>query len=415
MNTAAPRRGAARPPGRRLAVIALAFCVGVAGAFQDAQAATFTVKNNCSYTVYPGIYPASLYSNGGWAMASGTTVTINVPSGSIGRLWGRTGCDSSSPAVCTSGSCGGSGLQCAGTTGVPNTSLFEWNLNANGTDWYDISYVDAIDSPIGVTVSNGACVSPSACSGSVISSCPGDLKSGNVCLSPCTKYNTDQYCCRGAYGTAATCLVSQWAASAQTYVSNVHSYCPHSYAFAYDESSGALQTCPTGASYAITFCPSGSPPDNSTSISTSAWYNVVNANSGKCVDASWGSTSNGTAILQYQCGSTSNQQWQFVPAGGGYYNVVPRYATWLTWDVSGGPSATGNNALIQLWGFAAGASGTNQQWMPVSLGGGRYKFVARHSGRCLDVPSASTADNVQLQQYDCNNTGAQSFSLVQVP
>ena len=37
-----------------------------------AQASTFTVKNNCSYTVYPGIYPP-VYSNGGWALAPGST------------------------------------------------------------------------------------------------------------------------------------------------------------------------------------------------------------------------------------------------------------------------------------------------------------------------------------------------------
>ena len=52
------------------------------------------------------------------------------------------------------GQCGGTGLQCAGTTGQPNTSLFEWNINASGTDWYDVSYVDAVDNPIGVSVSN---------------------------------------------------------------------------------------------------------------------------------------------------------------------------------------------------------------------------------------------------------------------
>ena len=258
MNAAVRHPGEAPPTGRRLALLALAFCVGVVDAFQDARATTFTVKNNCSYTVYPGIYPASLYSNGGWTMSAGASVTISVPSGSVGRLWGRTGCNSASPAVCTTGSCGGSGLQCAGTTGVPNTSLFEWNINASGTDWYDVSYVDAVDNPIGVQVSSGSCISPNACSASVITSCPSDLKSGNVCLSPCTKYNTDQYCCRGAYGTAATCQVSAWAASAQTYVNNVHSYCPHSYAFAYDESSGALQTCATGINYTVTFCPSGS-------------------------------------------------------------------------------------------------------------------------------------------------------------
>ncbi|HEY0191760.1 MAG TPA: thaumatin family protein, partial [Kofleriaceae bacterium] len=236
------------------AFVAAAICVAPVAA----DAGTFTVKNNCSYTVYPGVYPAATFSNGGWTLAPGQTSVFNVPSGSIGRLWGRTGCNSASPAQCTTGSCGGTGLQCAGTTGQPNTSLFEWNLNANGTDWYDVSYVDAVDNPIGVTISNTSCVSPSSCANSVITSCPADLKSGNICLSPCTKYNTDQFCCRGAYGTPGSCVVSNWAASAQLYVNNIHNFCPREYSYAYDENSGgALQTCPTGSNYAITFCPAG--------------------------------------------------------------------------------------------------------------------------------------------------------------
>jgi len=32
---------------------------------------------------------------------------------------------------------------------------------------------------------------------------------------------------------------------------------------------------------------------------------------------------------------------------------------------------------------------------------GAYHFVNHNSGLCLDVPSASTADSVQLQQYAC--------------
>jgi hypothetical protein len=248
------------------ALLGIVIFLAAPGSIQKAQAKpqlatrSFTIKNNCGYTIYPGIYPASTYSNGGWTMAAGAQVSFTVPDGNIGRLWGRIGCNGASPAVCTTGSCGGTGLQCAGTTGFPNTALFEWNLNAGGTDWYDVSYVDAIDSPIGVQVSNGSCVSPNTCSNSVLTNCPADLKSGSVCLSPCTKYNTDQYCCRGAYGTQATCIVSQWAASAQTYVNNVHNYCPHEYAYAYDEGSGALQTCATGSNYTITFCPAGGAP-----------------------------------------------------------------------------------------------------------------------------------------------------------
>jgi hypothetical protein len=230
----------------------------VAGLAAPADATNFTVKNNCSYTVYPGIYPASVFSNGGWSLAPGASSSFSVPSGSIGRLWGRTGCNSASPAQCTTGSCGGSGLQCAGTTGQPNTSLFEWNINASGTDWYDVSYVDAVDNPIGVQVSNGGCVSPSSCAASVLSSCPADLRSGATCLSPCTRFNTDQFCCRGAFGTPQSCVVANWSAVAQTYVNNIHSLCPRQYSYAYDENAGgALQTCPTGANYTITFCPAG--------------------------------------------------------------------------------------------------------------------------------------------------------------
>jgi hypothetical protein len=239
----------------------------VAALASPAGATTFTVKNNCSYTVFPGIFPASVFDNGGWTLAPGASSTFTVPSGSVGRLWGRTGCNSASPAQCATGSCGGTGLQCAGTTGQPNTSLFEWNINASGTDWYDVSYVDAVDNPIGVTVTNGACVSPSVCSASVITSCPADLRSGAFCLSPCSRYNTDQFCCRGAFGTPQTCVVASWTASAQTYVNNIHAQCPREYSYAYDENAGgALQTCPTGSNFTITFCPAGSAPPPPTNV-----------------------------------------------------------------------------------------------------------------------------------------------------
>ncbi|SOE45905.1 Ricin-type beta-trefoil lectin domain-like [Streptomyces sp. OV198] len=63
---------------------------------------------------------------------------------------------------------------------------------------------------------------------------------------------------------------------------------------------------------------------------------------------------------------------------------------------------------VQLWTYS---SGNNQQWLPVAEADGAYHFVNRNSGKCLDVPSASTADSVQLAQYTCNGTAAQSFTL----
>jgi len=33
------------------------------------------------------------------------------------------------------------------------------------------------------------------------------------------------------------------------------------------------------------------------------------------------------------------------------------------------------------------------------------------AAKCLDVPGSSLADGVQLQQFTCNNTGAQAFQV----
>jgi beta-glucanase (GH16 family) len=150
-------------------------------------------------------------------------------------------------------------------------------------------------------------------------------------------------------------------------------------------------------------------------IDSTRWYNVINQTSALCVDDNAWGVVNGSTVIQWPCGSGQfNQEWRFQPTDSGYYNVFVRYAPSLGWDVTGGAGATGNGADVQLWSIG-GAGGANQQWKPVPLGNGYYNFVARHSGRCLDVPGSSTATGVQLQQWDCNGTGAQAFRLVPQP
>jgi mannan endo-1,4-beta-mannosidase len=156
---------------------------------------------------------------------------------------------------------------------------------------------------------------------------------------------------------------------------------------------------------APTATPTAAPTNGS--ISTTAWYSIVNRNSAKCVDARAAATANGTAIQQYTCNNSNAQQFQFGNANTGYYRVGNRSNVNQVLDVTGVSTADG--ALIQLWLYGGGA---NQQWQAVSEGSGYYHFVSLNSGKCLDVPAASTADSVQLDQYTCNGTAAQSFSLV---
>ncbi|MGW5741033.1 RICIN domain-containing protein [Amycolatopsis sp. NPDC003861] len=146
----------------------------------------------------------------------------------------------------------------------------------------------------------------------------------------------------------------------------------------------------------------------SAAVTPDGWYTVAAVNSGKCVDARGAGTADGTVVQQYACNQTASQQWQFQATGDGYFRVNARSNPAAAWDVKDVSAADGG--LLQLWTYGGGA---NQQWQAVDEGGGRYHFVSRNSGKCLDVPGASTGD-VQLQQYTCNGTGAQSFMLTPV-
>lgn len=161
-----------------------------------------------------------------------------------------------------------------------------------------------------------------------------------------------------------------------------------------------------GASAPASPTASPTPTASSGPISTTAWYSLVSKNDAKCVDARAAASANGTAVQQYTCNATTAQQWQFQSTGASTYHINSRLDSTKVIDVTG--KSTADNAKLQLWSWAGG---TNQQWQPVSEGGGYYHFVNLNSGKCLDTPAASTADSVQLGQYTCNGTAAQSFHL----
>ncbi|TDO33540.1 ricin-type beta-trefoil lectin protein [Kribbella sp. VKM Ac-2527] len=150
-------------------------------------------------------------------------------------------------------------------------------------------------------------------------------------------------------------------------------------------------------------------PDATAAISPTGWNTVAAKHSGKCVDARAAATPNGTAVQQYACNNSTAQQWQFQPTSDGYVRINARNNAAQVLDVTG--VSTADSAPIQLWAYG---NGLNQQWQPVEEADGAYHLVNRNSGKCLDVPSASTADSVQLQQYTCNGTAAQSFRITPV-
>ncbi|XP_024032884.1 thaumatin-like protein 1 [Morus notabilis] len=231
--------------------------------FAGVYSATFTITNECSYTVWPGILSGAgtaQLSTTGFALQPGQSNTLDIPSAWSGRLWGRTLCSQNATGkfTCVTGDCGSSRVECAGTGAIPPATLAEFTLNgANGLDFYDVSLVDGYNLPMMVVPQGGTGAGNCTATGCVEDlnpSCPSELKvvqsdEGVACRSACEAFGDPQYCCSGAYGTPDACKPS-------AYSQFFKSACPRAYSYAYDDGTSTF-TC-ASANYVITFCPSPS-------------------------------------------------------------------------------------------------------------------------------------------------------------
>ncbi|MBO9556634.1 endo-1,4-beta-xylanase [Cellulomonas sp.] len=143
------------------------------------------------------------------------------------------------------------------------------------------------------------------------------------------------------------------------------------------------------------------------SIVAGAWYVLVNRGSGKALDVYAKSTSDGARITQWTRNDGSNQQWQFVGTGDGYYEIRSRLSA-KNLDVSGFSTADGG-AVVQ-W---TDTSAANQQWR-VTVSDGYASILNRNSGKALEVQGASTADGANVVQYSSWNGANQQWQLVRV-
>ncbi|WP_439957752.1 endo-1,4-beta-xylanase [Micromonospora echinofusca] len=148
-------------------------------------------------------------------------------------------------------------------------------------------------------------------------------------------------------------------------------------------------------------------PTNPGPIDTSAWYVLVNRNSGKALDLEASATTDGARITQWTRHDRANQQWQFVDSGGGYYRVKSRHSGKVL-DVYNFSTADGG-AIVQ-W---TDLNGANQQFR-IGDSGGYIRLIGRQSGKVVEVQGASTADGANIVQYADWNGANQQWQLVRV-
>ncbi|KAI3444972.1 hypothetical protein Pfo_001637 [Paulownia fortunei] len=225
--------------------------------FTGSNAATFTLKNRCKNTIWPGILSGAgkpLLMNGGLQLKPEETTNVVGPTGWSGRFWARSGCNfdqSGEHGNCTTGDCGGL-LECSGRGGEPPASLAEFTLDSP-EDFYDVSLVDGFNMPVSIVPSGGSgnC-SAVNCISNLNLECPEKLQVRRnnrgetvACKSACLAFNEPQYCCTGEYNSPQVCKPSN-------YSEVFKKACPTAYSYPYDDATSTF-TC-KGANYLIIFC-----------------------------------------------------------------------------------------------------------------------------------------------------------------
>lgn len=125
----------------------------------------------------------------------------------------------------------------------------------------------------------------------------------------------------------------------------------------------------------------------------------------KCLDVADASVASGASVNQVRCHGNANQRWRAFPSNVPGYVSFSSQNSSLCLDVRLGGPADGT-----LQQFTC-HKGDNQLFRlePVGDTTGGVRIVARHSGKCLDVPGGQTVDGLAIQQWDCHNGSNQRW------
>ncbi|WP_454853883.1 non-reducing end alpha-L-arabinofuranosidase family hydrolase [Promicromonospora soli] len=149
-------------------------------------------------------------------------------------------------------------------------------------------------------------------------------------------------------------------------------------------------------------------PAAAATVDPTAWYVLLNRNSGKALDVSGVSTADGALLHQWTRTNANNQQFQFIDAGDGYYKIKARHSGKVL-DVSNWSTADG--AAIHQW---TDHGGTNQQFRLADSTDGHVRLINRNSNKAVEVQNAATNDGAGVVQYSDWGGSNQQWQLVRV-
>ncbi|MGL1934689.1 MAG: HYR domain-containing protein [Fibrobacterales bacterium] len=143
-------------------------------------------------------------------------------------------------------------------------------------------------------------------------------------------------------------------------------------------------------------------------VEFSGLYEIQNTNSERCIEVYKAEKYNGSNVSQFYCNNTFAQRWDISHIGNGIYTLKNLNANKFL-DVQD----AGLNENVQIWGSKT--TGPSQQWrITLDASGIAHLNPTSDLNECLDVQGASTDDNRNVISYTCNGTAAQDFILTDV-
>ncbi|MEH1129034.1 ricin-type beta-trefoil lectin domain protein [Micromonospora sp. CPCC 206061] len=142
--------------------------------------------------------------------------------------------------------------------------------------------------------------------------------------------------------------------------------------------------------FTITVLPPGDGPPP-------AGQQIVGGQSTRCVDVPNSTTTNGTQVQLWDCGTATGQRWTYT-AG----RQLTAYGGAKCLDASGAGASNGTQVII--WDCNGQP---NQQWNVNSNG----TITGQQSGLCLDATGAGTSNGTKIILWACNGQANQRWSL----
>ena len=130
------------------------------------------------------------------------------------------------------------------------------------------------------------------------------------------------------------------------------------------------------------------------------YYQIIAKHSGKCLDVTGISLTNGTNVWQWDClKAQQNQWWNLVyisnDTGYDYYQIIAKHSGKCLDAYSNPPS---NGANVYQWGCHGHP---NQLWRLVPVGD-YYQIINKYNARCLAVEKSSPSNEAKIILWDCS-------------